>query len=195
MSCNLLARAELPNCHSCEEQESTACVPPHNHFRRNLQFVKVVVQFGDFFLDSLPLSDAEDDHIRLRVRFHGIVVENVPVIEYALREGLTTSLRSEFSRETCKIPTWSKPRNNYSNQSRIWGKAIGNGLKFWKTNYLLHCHLIIFGPILAVSQITVIRFWCHRTHRALIRWIIFFIEQFLRKLKKSKNGCFLVILD
>ena len=42
-----------------------------------------------------------------------------------------------------------------ANQGRTCGKGVGKGLKYWKTNYLLHCHLIIFGY---VSQIPVIQF-------------------------------------
>ena len=36
------------------------------------------------------------------------------------------------------------------NQSRICVKEVENGLKYWKTNYVLHCHLVFFGLILAM---------------------------------------------
>ena len=62
------------------------------------------------------------------------------------------------------------------------------------------CFLAIFGLILIVSHIPVIRFRCHCTYRTLI-WCRMTVKNFVRivwtvfaKIKeKSKNGCFLPI--
>ena len=40
--------------------------------------------------------------------------------------------------------------NDFLNQTRMCDKEVGKGLEYSKTNYLLHCHLVIFGLILSM---------------------------------------------
>ena len=64
-----------------------------------LQLVDEVVKSGDFGLETLALADTFDDDLGLRTDGEGISGEFLPVIEDALREGLTTSVGAEISGE------------------------------------------------------------------------------------------------
>ena len=50
---------------------------------------------------------------------------------------------SEYSKQ-------SQMLNVNMDQSRTRGKRVGNGLKDWKSYYVLYCHLVISGLILAM---------------------------------------------
>ena len=66
-------------------------------------------------------------------------------------------------------------------------------------NYVLYCHLVIFGLILALFLRSQSYFFCHCTHITLI-WCRMMVKnslesygQFFRKSKKSKNSHFSVL--
>ena len=99
------------------------------------------------------------------------------------------------TRDKCAGVGWNA---QYKNRSRMGGKGVGNGLKYWKTNYLLYCHLVIFGY---TSQIPVERFWCRCTHMTLI-WCGMIVKNFVwivrtvfETIEKFKNGHFWANFD
>lgn len=53
-----------------------------------LQFVQVVIQSWNSFLETLALACVSHDLSRLAVGIHGISREDLPVIKHALWEGL-----------------------------------------------------------------------------------------------------------
>jgi len=65
-----------------------------------LQLVEEGGQVGDGILQTLSLSGLHHNFISLVSRSQGITSNNLPVVEYALREGLARSLRTEISSET-----------------------------------------------------------------------------------------------
>ena len=52
--------------------------------------------------------------------------------------------------EDIVVDTWQMSRISIRNKNRMCGRGVGNGLKFWKTNDLLYCHLVIFALSLAL---------------------------------------------
>jgi hypothetical protein len=51
------------------------------------EFVDEVIEAGDFWLETLSLSDAEGDTVGEGVGFKRITTEFFPMVEHALREG------------------------------------------------------------------------------------------------------------
>jgi len=64
-----------------------------------LQLVDEVAKVGDLGLETLTLADGLDGDVGLRARGEGIGGELLPMVEDALREGLTTSAGAEISGE------------------------------------------------------------------------------------------------
>jgi len=58
------------------------------------------VQWWDFFGGSLSLSRGEHDLVGLGSSFEGVSLEDLPMIEHALWEGLSRGVRAEISGET-----------------------------------------------------------------------------------------------
>jgi hypothetical protein len=65
-----------------------------------LKFVDVKVESGDFEFQTLPLSRSEDDLRGLAVGFQRITLEDLPMVEDALREGLARCVGAEIGSET-----------------------------------------------------------------------------------------------
>lgn len=66
-----------------------------------LQFVQVVIQSWNSFLETLALTCIGHDLSRLGAGLHGISRKDLPVIEHALWEGLTRGVGTKVSGETC----------------------------------------------------------------------------------------------
>lgn len=67
---------------------------------RLLQFVQVVIQGWDTFLQTLAFTCLSDNNTRLGCRFHWVSREDLPMVEHTLWEGLATSVGTEVSCET-----------------------------------------------------------------------------------------------
>lgn len=79
---------------------------------RTLQFVQVVIQSWNSFLETLALACISHDLRRLAAGLHGISRKDLPVIEYTLWEGLTRSVGTKVSGET-----YGKKIRNYTQHS------------------------------------------------------------------------------
>lgn len=64
-----------------------------------LEFVEVLVDIWETFLETLSLSDFVQHLLGLGLRVSWVAVQHLPVIEHALREGLATSVRAQVSSE------------------------------------------------------------------------------------------------
>jgi len=65
-----------------------------------LEPIEEVVEVGDTLLETLALTDASDDGGALAASLERITRDDLPVVEHALREGLTLSLGTEIIVET-----------------------------------------------------------------------------------------------
>lgn len=61
---------------------------------KRLQLVQVLRQIWQAFLQTLTLADVLDDLVRLRAGVSWVTGEDLPVIEHALRECLSTGVGS-----------------------------------------------------------------------------------------------------
>lgn len=64
-----------------------------------LQFVQVVIQSWNSFLETLTLACISHDLSRLGAGFHGISRKDLPVIKHTLWEGLTRCVGTKVSSE------------------------------------------------------------------------------------------------
>lgn len=72
--------------------------------RHHLEFVVVVLDTWNLDLDTLALPHVLDDLARLGGRVKNRTTrKNGPVVEYGLREGLSTSVRAEIGSETERL--------------------------------------------------------------------------------------------
>lgn len=69
---------------------------------RLLQFVQVVVQSWDTFLETLALACVSNDDTGFGSSFHWVSREDLPMVEHTLWEGLAASVGAEVSCETCE---------------------------------------------------------------------------------------------
>lgn len=69
---------------------------------RLLQFVQVVVQGWDTFLETLAFACVGDNNTRLACSVHWVSREDLPMVEHTLGEGLATSVGTKVSCETWK---------------------------------------------------------------------------------------------
>jgi len=69
---------------------------------REWRTIKIVIKTWNFVLKSLTLTSGVNDFVDLVAGFAGIAtrVQDSPVVEDTLREGLTRGLRSQVSGET-----------------------------------------------------------------------------------------------
>lgn len=67
---------------------------------RRLQFVQVVVQGWDTFLETLTFACLRDNNTRLGCRVKWVSGKDVPMVEHTLWEGLATSVGTKVSGET-----------------------------------------------------------------------------------------------
>jgi len=65
-----------------------------------LELIEEVVEVGDALLQSLALTDTGDDCGALASGLERIARDCLPVVEHALREGLTLSLSTKIIVET-----------------------------------------------------------------------------------------------
>lgn len=64
-----------------------------------LQFVQVVIQSGYAFFQTFAFSNIIDNLEGFGVGVTGVSLENLPVVEYTLREGLASSVAAQVSCE------------------------------------------------------------------------------------------------
>lgn len=67
---------------------------------RLLQFVQVVVQGWDTFLETFTFACLHDNYAGLACRLHWVSWKDLPVVEHTLWEGLATSVGTKVSCET-----------------------------------------------------------------------------------------------
>jgi len=84
---------------NCNYQESPTFSSLLNIMIR-LEPIEEVVEVGDTLLETLALTDASDDGGALAASLERITRDDLPVVEHALREGLTLSLGTEIIVET-----------------------------------------------------------------------------------------------
>lgn len=70
---------------------------------KRLQLVQVLRQIWQAFLQTLTLTDVLDDLVRLRAGVSWVTGEDLPVIEHALRECLSTGVGSQIGGETERL--------------------------------------------------------------------------------------------
>jgi hypothetical protein len=70
---------------------------------RSLKTIQVVVQSGDLLLETLSLSDIGNNVGDLASGLQRITVHGLPVVEHALREGLSSSVRAQVSSEAERL--------------------------------------------------------------------------------------------
>ena len=63
------------------------------------------------------------------------------------------------------------------------GKGVRNGLKYWKTNYLFHCHLVIFG----ISQSYDFDVIVHAGEPLDVEWLLNFIKNRMESFWETWN--------
>jgi hypothetical protein len=68
-----------------------------------LHLVEIVVELGKSLLESLALSRLHDDLVGAGFAVKGISGKNLPVIEYALREGLSSGVGTEIGSESERL--------------------------------------------------------------------------------------------
>lgn len=77
------------------EEWGRSCASP-----RHLQFVQVVVQGWDTFLETLTFASLCHNNARLGCSIHWVSWEDLPVVKHTLWEGLATGVGTEISCET-----------------------------------------------------------------------------------------------
>jgi hypothetical protein len=84
------------------------------------EFVDEVIEAGDFWLETLSLSDAEGDTVGEGVGFKRITTEFFPMVEHALREGTSWSGGTEGLSETEGFSDWEVSLNHDEWGSGDW---------------------------------------------------------------------------
>ena len=91
--CQCAARACLG------EHFTTLAALFQNPCGNSLQFVLEAIKGGQFASETLPLADAEDELVTELASLKGICGHELPVVEHALREGLSGGGLSESASE------------------------------------------------------------------------------------------------
>lgn len=65
-----------------------------------LQFVQVVIQGWDTFLETFTFTRLHHNYTRLGCSFHRVSWEDLPMVKHTLREGLATGVGAKVSGET-----------------------------------------------------------------------------------------------
>ena len=66
-----------------------------------LQLVQVVCKVGKFDLEALAFSRVHDDDVGLGSDLHGVAGHDLPMVEDALGESLSSGVGAEIGGETC----------------------------------------------------------------------------------------------
>merc|ERR1712242_97404 len=88
---------------SCPSSTQSLGYPSESH---SSELVQVITQLGHLHLDVLALARLQNQLLQLAALLRGIPLEVLPVIEHALREGLSTGCLAQSSDETEGLGDW-----------------------------------------------------------------------------------------
>merc|ERR1711920_1079132 len=73
---------------------------------RSSELIQVITQLGHLYLDVLALACLQNQLLQLAALLRGIPLEILPMIEHALREGLSAGCLAQSSDETEGLGDW-----------------------------------------------------------------------------------------
>ena len=98
-----------------------------NNLQTNsLKLIQISVDWWDLLSDSLSLSGGDGNLVGLVSKLHWVSVHSLPMIEGALREGLSSGVGSKIGGETERLHNWKVRQQSHlrSSWSLLFGEDV-----------------------------------------------------------------------